>query len=372
MTQSASGARRLSKNAPPYVTAVVPAYNYGRFIGQTIRSILDQDFEDFELIIVNDASTDDTESVVRTFLGDDRVKYVVNDRNSGANFSLERGFALAKSPYVAAIAADDYYVPGAFRTLSEATRANPDSSFVYGKYYLVNAQGQITNVLKHPGWDPVVRQNRSSDLADLLRYDCYIGFTAAFIKRDLFETYTHDTSLRVADYDLLLRMAADGVRFSFVDEYIAAVRWHGEQISVGSNFIGEGVQLRDQLTVIDRYVIPKNFPKLKGYAEDIVRLLLSRVRALQQYPDKAPAVLATYQEHIEKTIERVRKDLLASSMTIETFMETVTRLAEHNEIPQALAFYDSNRANFPSFPELLKFDSIVQQLRSKTAGAALK
>ena len=67
----------------PTVSVVVPTYNYGRFLDEAIQSVLDQTFKDFELIIVDDNSNDNTKEVVKKYLGDCRVAYYKNERNLG-------------------------------------------------------------------------------------------------------------------------------------------------------------------------------------------------------------------------------------------------------------------------------------------------
>ena len=70
------------------VSIIMPSYNTGRFIAETINSVRAQTYENWEIIIVDDCSTDDTDEVVAQFLDDSRITYIKNDKNSGAAFSL--------------------------------------------------------------------------------------------------------------------------------------------------------------------------------------------------------------------------------------------------------------------------------------------
>ncbi len=90
----------------PSLSIIMPAYNVGQYIAQAIQSVLDQTYEDFELIIINDGSTDNTKTVITSF-NDSRIKYFENEKNSGIVFSRNRGLKLAKGEYIGMLDADD-------------------------------------------------------------------------------------------------------------------------------------------------------------------------------------------------------------------------------------------------------------------------
>jgi len=278
-------------NSTPLFSVVIPVYNYGQFVGKAIESVLNQSMQDFELIIVNDASTDNSHDVIQTYLGDKRITYLQNETNSGCYTSLKRGFAKALGTYAASLSADDYYLPDAFEKLAAKAHSHPDADIIYGKYCFVDSNGTVTQWVNHPGWDKTIRTERHHDLGDLLRYDLYINITAAFVKLSLFNTYEFDQTLRVSDYDFILQLARDDKKFIFIDEYLLAFRHHGEQLSVGDNFFINGTQFKDQLTLLERYVTPQNKPKLAGAARGILRLLDSKQQILSRYPESAAKIL---------------------------------------------------------------------------------
>ena len=84
----------------PAVTVCIPTYNYGHYLGGAIASVLDQTFEDFELLIADDVSSDDTEEVVRPFLTDSRVQFLPNEVNSGMFANFNRCVKLARGKYI--------------------------------------------------------------------------------------------------------------------------------------------------------------------------------------------------------------------------------------------------------------------------------
>lgn len=93
------------------VSIIMPSYNTGRFIKETIESVLAQSYPDWELIIVDDCSTDNTDEVVNEFLWDERIRYIKNNRNSGAAVSRNRALREAKGKWIAFLDSDDLWQP---------------------------------------------------------------------------------------------------------------------------------------------------------------------------------------------------------------------------------------------------------------------
>ena len=91
----------------------MPAYNAERYIAKSIQSILNQSFCDFELIIINDGSTDDTENIILSF-DDPRIVYVKNERNLKIIKTLNKGLDLAKGKYISRMDSDDIALPELF------------------------------------------------------------------------------------------------------------------------------------------------------------------------------------------------------------------------------------------------------------------
>lgn len=108
----------------PAISVVMPAYNAGKYIREAISSVLCQSFGDFELLIVNDGSTDDTQKIIRSF-PDQRIK-LINQTNQGIAAALNRGLAEAKAPVVARFDADDICLPGRLRVQFDFMNTHPE------------------------------------------------------------------------------------------------------------------------------------------------------------------------------------------------------------------------------------------------------
>ena len=94
------------------VSIITPSYNTAKFIAKTIQSVLDQTYKNWEMIIVDDCSTDNTDDIVAPFLTDKRIKYLKNEKNSGAAVTRNKALREAKGKWVAFLDSDDLWMPG--------------------------------------------------------------------------------------------------------------------------------------------------------------------------------------------------------------------------------------------------------------------
>ena len=126
----------------PVFSVVVPVYNAERYLNKALQSILDQDFTDFELILVDDGSTDGSRAVLEAFSEKDaRIKVLKIDVNCGAAEARNRGIDIARGNYLCFVDADDYIEPDFLRHFYDAFQAD-DCDFVkcgaYEEYYDAN------------------------------------------------------------------------------------------------------------------------------------------------------------------------------------------------------------------------------------------
>jgi glycosyltransferase involved in cell wall biosynthesis len=96
--------------AEPQLSILIPTYNYGRFLGEAVESVLSQNFGDFELFVIDNASTDETRDVMERYK-DARVEFIVNPRNLGPYYSTDLFFKKARGRYLRALCADDVLIP---------------------------------------------------------------------------------------------------------------------------------------------------------------------------------------------------------------------------------------------------------------------
>lgn len=125
----------------PKVTVLMPAYNAGKYIGEAIASVLEQSFAEFELLIVNDGSTDETVEVINSFK-DPRI-VLIHQKNKGVASALNAGLALARAPFIARFDADDICYPNRLKAQYDFITAYPEYSIIGSAADYVDADGHF-------------------------------------------------------------------------------------------------------------------------------------------------------------------------------------------------------------------------------------
>lgn len=127
------------------VSVIMPSYNTADYISESIKSVQAQTYTNWELIIVDDCSTDNTDEVVGAFLGDQRIRYLKNKKNSGAAVSRNRALREAKGRWIAFLDSDDLWAPEKLEKQIEFMEKN-GYSFSYTNYEEIDMTGQKTGV----------------------------------------------------------------------------------------------------------------------------------------------------------------------------------------------------------------------------------
>ena len=134
---------RREEDRAARVSVIIPTYNRADLIGETIESVLKQTFDDFEIIIVDDGSTDATGEVVRKF--DGPIKYLYQD-NRGRSCARNRGFEASSGDYVCFLDSDDVLKPMMIERQVSLLDSNSNLGFVYSDYQFINQTGEILPV----------------------------------------------------------------------------------------------------------------------------------------------------------------------------------------------------------------------------------
>ena len=127
------------------VSIIMPSYNTANFISESIKSVMAQTYTNWELIIVDDCSTDNTDDVVKPYLNASRIIYIKNPKNSGAAVSRNRALREAKGKWIAFLDSDDLWMSEKLEKQIAFMKEN-DYHFSYTKYEEMNAVGQTTGV----------------------------------------------------------------------------------------------------------------------------------------------------------------------------------------------------------------------------------
>jgi len=178
----------------PLITVYIPNHNYGRFLEQSIQSVLNQTLPDFELIIIDDGSTDNSREIIERYTDHEKV-IAVFQKNKGLNVTNNIALRAAHGKYIIRLDADDYLDENALSVLAGVLDRNPDIGLVFPDYFLVSEDGSILEVLRRHDFDNVTLLDQPAHGACTL------------IRREyLLELGGYDESFRSQDgYDLWLR-----------------------------------------------------------------------------------------------------------------------------------------------------------------------
>lgn len=201
---------------PRLVSVVTPSFNQARYLEDTIRSVLGQDYADLEYILVDGGSSDGSVDIIRKYA--DKLAWWVSEKDSGQAEAINKGLFRARGEIVAWLNSDDTYLPGAISAAVRAFEENPDVVLVYGNMLAVDENNETINILRYD----------QLNLQDLLCFQI-IGQPAVFFRRNALEKAGYlDASYHfLLDHHLWLRIALQG-RILHVDQTWAAARYHAE------------------------------------------------------------------------------------------------------------------------------------------------
>ena len=199
----------------PLVSVIMPAYNAERFVEEAINSVISQTLTDWELLVIDDCSTDDTQRIVAEFAEkDSRIQFLVNEANMGVAETRNKGLALCRGQYIALLDSDDYYKPDMLQKMVEcATKTKAD--IVYCSYELVDEQGKkVCN-------DFVVPEQTDFEHS-LVR--SVITCSSVLIACELVKNNRFPTGLYHEDIALWFQLLRDGAKACGVTEVLAGYR----------------------------------------------------------------------------------------------------------------------------------------------------
>ena len=245
--------------AQPTISVIIPAYNYAQYLPIAIRSVLAQTFQDFEIIIVDDGSTDDTHSVVSEFV-DPRIDYIYQE-NQGLAAARNTGIRSSHGLYIALLDADDAFYPAKLELQLRELSENPDISIIFTGWDFVLQSGKL---IRHARpWE----DNLNLDLESLLTNPQFSSSTA-LIRRDVFDRvgYFDRYLYRSEDFDFFIRAAANGCKMRWVKMVLCTYCIHQ------ANMTKNDYHLNDPVDVLDRF-----FQLHKEMDDSLTREAYSRV-----------------------------------------------------------------------------------------------
>jgi glycosyltransferase involved in cell wall biosynthesis len=286
----------------PTISVCVPTWNRAPLVDLSLRSILNQTLTDFEIVVVDDGSTDRTRHVVSAF-GDCRVRYFRHARSVGIARARNTCLSLARGRFIAWLDSDDLYASHALATLARTIDSHPTVGLVHAGYDLIDEAGEPLKGWPLP-FDAEVVESRRSALEELTLAN-YITTTTVLTRREVYEQagrFAPEMRNNCEDWELWLRLALV-TDFAFTPAVVTHVRLHGGNMH--REDIRSGRRVAAQIRAVERF--------FRAHRAQIpeARILERRARA---------AIAATIVTHARGLLLRGRP---------EAASRTLARLARH-------------------------------------------
>jgi glycosyltransferase involved in cell wall biosynthesis len=213
------------------------SYNHEEFIAESIESVLGQDFDDFELITVDDASTDSSRQIIQKYAAEDsRIRVILHEANCGIAKTVNDGIEAAKGKFIATTASDDVWAKDKL-TKQLAVIASNENLIVWSEGEVIDRKGEPIGetVTEFQAFRRNVSRKMSGDIFERLLISYYVfGSTLLFKKANLGEIRFDESLMYLNDYKFVLDLARE-YEFYYIAEPLAQYRVHGKNTLEGSD-----------------------------------------------------------------------------------------------------------------------------------------
>lgn len=255
------------------VTVILPCYNGALWIGRAIESILAQTYRNFELVIIDDGSTDDSKKMIAPYLHDERIRYIYQN-NRGFSAAINRGIKESNGILIGFIGQDDLWIPIKLELQLAYTSKHNNIDLAYSNYYSIDSKERIIRVerAKTPDF------SRKEELVKRLFLENFIGFETVLLKRKCFDEvgFFDEHMTGFSDHDMWLRIAGS-FNIGYLNLPLVKKRIHELQLS---KLRAEAV-LRDEFLMVKKAI--EFYPFLKRVEQKkLTSLYYSLGMALEQ------------------------------------------------------------------------------------------
>lgn len=251
----------------PRVSVIMPAFNREKYIAESIESVLEQTFKDFELIVIDDGSTDTTLTVAETFASDPRVQIVRNEKHLGIAGTRNRALELARGEYIAPLDSDDVWLDREKLAKQIAyLDSHPECGLVGGAIRHIDTAGKTLKTVVFEQTDADLRNN-------ILQHNPFPQSTLMYRKKAILEAGAYSTEYQVCDdYNLWLAVGTKNSLANFPDVF-TGYRIHDGNITRTKRLTAA----REILDIVKSYA--SKYPRSsRGITKAYLRLILAYIR----------------------------------------------------------------------------------------------
>lgn len=226
----------------PKLSVILPVYNGGRYLSATINSVLEQSLSDFELIIVNDASTDDSKNIIFSF-NDERIRYFENSKNIGQIASVNKGINYSKSDMIARIDQDDIFLKEKLKVQYNFLKNNSDICIVGTWATIINSNDRIIKRMSSP--------TCNNKMVNTLLNSSPLFHPSIVIRKDaLTKMGSYCEKYEFAeDYHLWCKLILSGYKIANIPDHLLMYRVHCAQSSSKNS----SIQFNNAITIRNNF-----------------------------------------------------------------------------------------------------------------------
>jgi glycosyltransferase involved in cell wall biosynthesis len=207
----------------PKVSVIVPVYNHEKYIAECVESVLNQTYRDFEVVVVDDGSTDRTSEILKRFK--DKIRYIWQVNKGGAA-ALNTAIKNSKGEYIAWVSSDDIFMPAKLEEQIRYFDSNPDVDLTYTDFYIIDGKGEIKQEICSPYYE-----DKRTFIYNLLIGNFINGSSVMFKRNCIDKVGYFDEEMKYhADGNMWFRMLKH-FKFGHIPKLLLKYRWHESNLS---------------------------------------------------------------------------------------------------------------------------------------------
>lgn len=263
----------MNLSAEPLVSIIIPCYNYGRFLGDTLNSLLSQEYQNWECCVVDDGSTDNTKEVVTSYLIKDTRFHYIRQNNMGVSGAKNTGIKICRGKYIQFLDADDMLHKQKLALQVAYLQQHTEVDIVYGNAIFFDSNNPTHYYKKkdtdRTKFEHVKASGKGAAMVSLLTYNNFIEISAPLISKEFLDRVGEfDVNYKwYEDWQLWFRCAVAGGNFIFLPQEGTEVYirdGHASMMTNKTKIVSAGITLR-------KYMMPYLPVHLKIY--NVYRLL---------------------------------------------------------------------------------------------------
>lgn len=216
------------------VSVIIPSFNHEKYIGTAIQSVLDQTYQDFELVITDDGSTDRSVDIIKSF-SDKRIKLFIFDKNSGACAAANNCILNSSGEYIAMLSSDDFFYPDKLEKQVAFFDFNPKVGIVFGLPQMITEQGDPLSLVQRKHFDSIFNKpnrDRHEWLNHFFNHGNCLCHPSALIRRECYEKVgLYDRRFAsLPDFDFWIRVC-NHYDIHILKDRLIAMRWFDKDLN---------------------------------------------------------------------------------------------------------------------------------------------